>query len=297
MSAASASRVVALLPAWNAERFIAPVLACLAAQTHRSFDVLISDDASTDRTAAICAAFARDHANVHLIRQPRNLGWIGNVNALLREARGDHFFFAFHDDLVHPTYVERLSGALDAHPHAVLTFSDMVRRVVAPDDDAGAIAPAAPGPDDVKVYLDLEGVRERLARGRIVAAKWGRPPSYSVMLANRGVFRASAARAVGGLRRHAGGEFGADWPWLLALALRGDFVRVPSPLVEKTYRPTSLSATWRHSLRERAGVLLSCHREVARAALPLGEACALHRALLVGAARRQWWALHKRSHR
>jgi len=297
MSAPSASRVVALVPAWNAEPFIAPVLACLAAQTHRALDVLISDDASTDRTAAICAAFAREHPNVHLIRQPRNLGWIGNVNALLREARGDHVFFAFHDDLVHPTYVERLSGALDAHPQAVLAFSDMVRRVVASGDEPPGRDHRPPAPDGVKVYLDLDGVRERLARGRIVAQKWGRPPSYSVMVANRGLFRASAARAVGGLRRHAGGEYGADWPWLLRLALIGEFVRVPLPLVEKSYRPTSLSATWRHSLRARAGVLLACHREVARAALPMREALALHQALLVGAARRQWWSLHRRASR
>jgi glycosyltransferase involved in cell wall biosynthesis len=293
---ASASRVVALLPAWNAERFIEPVLACLAAQTHPAFEVLISDDASTDRTAAICATFARAHPNVHVIRQPRNLGWIGNVNALLREARGDLFFFAFHDDLVHPAYVERLAGALDARPAAVLAFSDMVRRVVLPGDVAPGVGSAPVDPAAVKVFADLEGVHERLARGRVVARKWGRPPSYSVMLANRGLFRAAAARAIGGLRRHAGGEFGADWPWLLRLALLGDFVRVASPLVEKCYRPTSLSATWRHSLRQRAGLLAACHGEVARAGLPTREALALHRELLESAVRRQWWTLHKRFH-
>jgi hypothetical protein len=178
----------------------------------------------------------------------------------------------------------------------VLAFSDMVRRVLPLDDVPVPDAFAPVDPDAVKVFLDLEGVHERLARGRVVARKWGRPPSYTVMLANRGLFRATAARAVGGLRRHAGGEFGADWPWLLRLALLGDFVRVALPLVEKTYRPTSLSATWRHSLRQRAGVLAACHAEVARAGLPAREALALHGTLLFSAAQRQRWSLHKRSH-
>ena len=51
---ATLPRAVALLPARNAESFIEPVLESLAAQTYPNLEVLISDDASTDRTAEIC---------------------------------------------------------------------------------------------------------------------------------------------------------------------------------------------------------------------------------------------------
>ena len=285
-------KVVALMPAWNAEAFIVPVLESLAAQTYGNLEVLISDDASTDRTPEICATFAASHPNFTLIRQPTNLGWIGNVNALLRHAQGDCFFFAFHDDLLRPSYVERLAGALAGNPRAVLAFSDMIRRVVEP----GAcldVQTTSPSPESVKMFLDLDGVHERVRRGVVVARKWGKPPSYAVMLANRGLFRAGAARQVGGLRAHFAGEFGADWPWLLRLSLLGEFVRVPEALVEKSYRPTSLSATWRYSLWQRMGALTACVRETRNAGLPVAEEMTIHAALLGYAAKRQWWTINR----
>jgi glycosyltransferase involved in cell wall biosynthesis len=279
----SLPKVVALMPAWNAESFIVPVLESLAAQTYPNLQVLISDDASTDGTAAICEEFAARHANFRLIRQPRNLGWVGNVNDLLRKANGEYFFFAFHDDLPRPSYVERLVDALESNRRAVLAFSDMIRRVVA----------AEPGPENIKVYLDLEGVTDRLERGIRVARKWGKSPSYVVMLANRGLFRSSAARQVGGLRRHIAGEFGADWPWLLHLSLLGEFVRVPEALVEKCYRHTNLSASWKYSVWQRLGVLTACMTEIRRAKLPIAEELTIQGKLVEFALKRQWWAIHK----
>jgi glycosyltransferase involved in cell wall biosynthesis len=289
----SLPKVVALMPAWNAESFILPVLESLAAQTYPNLQILISDDASTDRTAEICEEFEASHANFRLIRQPRNLGWIGNVNALLSKAEGEYFFFAFHDDLLRPRYVERLADALDSNPRAVLAFSDMIRRVVAADPAPDDIVAADPLPETIKVYLDLEGVTDRLERGVRVARKWGEPPSYIVMLTNRGLFRGSAARQVGGLRRHIAGEFGADWPWLLRLSLLGEFVRVPEALVEKCYRHTSRSASWKFSLWQRLGALIACMRETRRARLPIAEELVLQRVLVEYALKRQWWEIRK----
>ena len=287
----SLPKVVALMPAWNAENFIVPVLESLAAQTYPNVQVLISDDASADRTAELCEDFEARHGNFRLIRQPRNLGWIGNVNALLREADGEYLFFAFHDDLLKPRYVECLVDALERNPKAVLAFSDMIRRVVAAVSESFLVAD--PAPEDIKVYLDLEGVANRRERGIRVARKWGKPPSYIVMLANRGLFRATAARKVGGLRRHFAGEFGADWPWLLHLALLGEFVRVPEALIEKCYRPTTLSATWKFSLWQRLGALIACMRETRRARLPIAEELTVQRTLVEYALKRQWWAFRK----
>lgn len=287
---ASLPKVVALMPAWNAENFIFPVLESLAAQNYPNLEILISDDASTDRTVEICEQFKAQHTNFRLIRQPRNLGWIGNVNALLEEAEGEYFLFASHDDLLKPRYVACLVDTLERNPKAVLAFSDMVRRVVATQSES--FLATDPAPANIQTYLDLEGVASRRERGVRVARKWGRPPSYVVMLAHRGLFRATAARTVGGLRRHFAGEFGADWPWLLHLSLLGEFVRVPEALIEKCYRPTTLSASWRFSVWQRLGVLVSCMRETRRAKLPIADELAIQRALLEYALKRQWWALH-----
>jgi hypothetical protein len=45
--------------------------------------------------------------------------------SLLAAAAGDYFFFAFHDDLLKPRYVERLAGALTENPAAAISFSDL----------------------------------------------------------------------------------------------------------------------------------------------------------------------------
>jgi glycosyltransferase involved in cell wall biosynthesis len=85
---------MALLPAWRAERFIESTLEALAAQTYGNLHILISDDASPDSTAELCEAFAVRTPRTRVIRQTRNLGWVGNSNALLQAAQRDYYFFA-----------------------------------------------------------------------------------------------------------------------------------------------------------------------------------------------------------
>lgn len=165
----------------------------------------------------------------------------------------------------------------------MLSFSDMIRRTGTED----------PVPEDTKIYIYLEGITDRVERGVRAARPMAEPPSYFIMLANRGLFRASAARQVGGLRHHLGGEYGADWPWLLRLAILGEFVRVPEPLIEKYYPPTSITANWKFSRRQRFGVLVACVRETRRANLPLKEELKIQRALIFYALQRQWWRFRK----
>jgi glycosyltransferase involved in cell wall biosynthesis len=252
---------VALVPAWRAAAFIAPTLDALARQTYANLEILISDDASPDETASICAGYAERDPRFRLIRQPRNLGWVGNVNALLGAARGDCLLFAFHDDLLSPTYVERCVAALDANPRAILAFSDI--ELIYED-----------GAREERRLVALDGVTDRLERALLVARQEG-----SWWIPNRGVFRASAVREIGGLRRHIGGEFSADWPWLLHMSLLGEFVRVPERLCTKVYVEQSLSRQWYVGARSWSAVTLSAMGAVARARIPLGEKLALYTAL------------------
>ena len=265
---AGAPRVVALVPAWRAAAFIGTTLEALAAQTYSNLEVLISDDASPDGTAAMCERYADRDSRFRVIRQPKNLGWVGNVNALLAAARGDYLVFAFHDDLLEPRYLERCVAALEANPQAVLAFSDIA--LVHED-----------GRREQRSYEVLDGVTDRAYRARQVARQVG-----AWWIPNRGVFRASAARAVGGLRRHLGGEFSADWPWLLGLSLRGEFARVPERLCTKIYMERSLSRGWDVGARSWGAVTLSAMGAVSRAEIPIGEKLALHGTLAALAGRR-----------
>ncbi len=260
-------RVQALVPTWRAAEFLEPTLGALAAQTWPALSVLISDDASPDATAEIAERWAARDPRFRVIRQPRNLGWVGNANALLGASDAEYLMFAFQDDLPEPRYVERCMDALATDPEAVMAFSDI--RLVERD-----------GRVEEKRYDALDGVRDRRERGLRMARRAG-----SWWIPNRGVFRASAARAIGGLRRHAAGEFSADWPWLLEMSLLGPFVRVPEVLVTKVYVPGSLSRGWRFDARSWLAVAGSARQAVARRRLLPAERMALEWTLAAFAAR------------
>lgn len=232
---ARAPRVVACMPAWNSTAFIGPVLASLAAQTYPHLDLLISVDACSDGTAELCDAFAAAHPCVTVLRQPLRLGWLGNANALLRAVDGDYAFFAFHDDPLEPDYVTRLVHALERSPNAVLAFCDV----------SSAIGTFR--------YDVLDGITEPFERARRVLMQRG--PWW---VPNRGLIRVSAVKTLGGMRRHLAGEFGADLPWLMRLALLGEFVRVPEALIVKAFRAEGVSARWRDDLWRRLAVELAC---------------------------------------
>jgi glycosyltransferase involved in cell wall biosynthesis len=250
-------RVVACMPAWNSEALVERTLASLAAQTYENLEILVSDDASTDRTAAICERFAAGDSRFRLMRQTKRHGWIGNTNLLLAAAQGEYAFFAFHDDPVEPTYVARLVEALETHQNAVLAFADV---------DGGGRG--------VLKYCELEDAADRLERARRVVLRWGQ-----WWIPNRGLFRLALARSLGGMRRHLAGEYEADHPWLLRLALLGEFVRIPEVLVHKSFRDDSLSGRWNKNPQawQLAGVLLGAAREVQRVRPPLGERLVLYK--------------------
>lgn len=261
-------RVVACMPAWNSSAFIVPVLESIAAQTYPNLELLVSVDLSTDHTLEICERFAASHPNCRVLRQSKRLGWIANANDLIRTAEGKYLFFAFHDDPLHPTYVARLVEALENTPQAVLAFSDMETNR---------------GPQS---YPDLDGIADRVERVRRLL-----PAGGYWWVPNRGLMKADAVKALGGMRPHLLGHTSADWPWLMRLAAMGEFVRVPEALVSKVYRRESLSSTWTHGLCARMAVHLACLRVLWEAGFLLPQTLQLSRELLVLGLKQEWWRL------
>lgn len=236
--------VTALVPTYNAAAFVGATLESLANQTWPRLEILIGDDGSTDGTLALVEAFADAHENVRLLRRSTNLGWLRNSNDLMEQAAGEFLFFAFHDDTVAPTYVEELATVLRERPEVVLAYSDMTVSEVG-------------GVRTTQVFDEFASTRTTLQRGIVMA---GRRKNWWVP--NRGMFRASAYRAVGGLRPNDAGEFAADWTWLFALSLRGPFVRVPQVLCDKYYQPGSLSKTWSRDAAQEAALRKAGRLEV-----------------------------------
>lgn len=250
----SGSRVVALVATFNSGERLRRTLRSLQAQTHPDFHVLISDDCSTDNTLDICKAFATGDARFRVIEQPARQGWVGNVNALLSEARGDYFFFMPHDDELDPTYVEKLTAALDGNPNAVLAFSDLDCFL-----DGERLA--------IQSYGEIEGEKSRIRRART----WLDRSTSGWCVPYRGLFRSETAARFVGLRKHRAGEFGADWAWLLHMTLLGEFVRVPEVLYRRNRGRQSLSESWGYGKRNWLYVTIACGGEIRRTRIPLWE--------------------------
>ena len=101
------------MPVYNGQDYLEDAIAAILAQTYTDFELIISDNCSTDQTPSICQAVATREQRVRYVRQEQNLGAIGNFNALVHQAKGKYFKWAAHDDLMAPTFVEKCVAILD----------------------------------------------------------------------------------------------------------------------------------------------------------------------------------------
>lgn len=101
------------MPVYNAERYLSETLECLLAQDFTDFELIISDNASTDGTEVVCRAFAARDGRIRYCRKAENVGAAANYNDVFRLARAPFFKWAAHDDLVHPSYLGRCVRAFD----------------------------------------------------------------------------------------------------------------------------------------------------------------------------------------
>jgi len=122
------------LPVYNGESFIAGSVEALLGQTFEDFELIISDNASTDNTMDICRVYEKQDSRIRLVRQPRNLGLTPNHNFTLNEARGELFKWASHDDLYGRDLLKLCIEALDKYPEVVLSHS-----WTAAIDESGAV--------------------------------------------------------------------------------------------------------------------------------------------------------------
>lgn len=111
------------LPVYNGEQYLSEALDALLGQSYEDFELIISDNASTDATEEISRRYVTQDARVRYIRQPRNIGCAPNHNVVVEEARGELFKWASHDDLYARDLLQRSVEALDEHPHVVLAHS------------------------------------------------------------------------------------------------------------------------------------------------------------------------------
>ncbi|MCH8124399.1 glycosyltransferase family 2 protein [candidate division KSB1 bacterium] len=104
------------MPVFNGAKFIDEALQSFLVQTFEDFELIISDNASSDSTESICREYARRDKRIKYYRQETNKGAIWNFNHVFKLARGKYFKWAAYDDICKPTFLARCIDVLDKDP-------------------------------------------------------------------------------------------------------------------------------------------------------------------------------------
>lgn len=111
------------MPIYNGEHFLPQTLDSLLTQTYKDFELIISDNASSDSTQEICQRYAAQDSRIRYLRQSANLGASQNFNYTFEQASGEYFKWAAHDDLCAPEYLARCVEVLDRDPQVILCYT------------------------------------------------------------------------------------------------------------------------------------------------------------------------------
>ncbi len=115
-------RIAIGMPVYNGERYLEETLDTVLKQTYYDFALIISDNASTDRTEEICRDFASKDSRIDYIRNPINLGASQNYKRCFDPAQSEYFRWQNADDPIESTLLERCIKILDEYPDVVLAY-------------------------------------------------------------------------------------------------------------------------------------------------------------------------------
>jgi glycosyltransferase involved in cell wall biosynthesis len=210
-------RVSLGLPVYNGENFIAQAIQSLLDQDFEDFELVITDNASTDRTAEICQAFTGRDERIRYFRNEHNLGAGPNFNRAFELSCGTYFKWCAHDDLISSNFLKEAVRALDENADAVIAY------------------PTLQG-------IDRHGVMTSFKEEALPDMKGLSPASrFQMLLPGHG-----CDAVVFGLWRRSAlvltslheSYYGSDRALLAEMALLGEFVRVPNTVLYNRDHPT-----------------------------------------------------------
>src|ERR1700758_3668274 len=111
------------MPVYNGERFLAKALDCYQRQSFTDFQILLSDNASTDRTEEIGRDYAGRDKRIRYHRNSCNIGAGGNYLRVYQLATSKYYKSAAHDDFCEPGFLSDCIEALESDPGLVVAFT------------------------------------------------------------------------------------------------------------------------------------------------------------------------------
>lgn len=110
------------MPVYNGEHFLENALNSILAQTFEDFELIISDNGSTDGTEKICRNYAKRDPRIRYFRNQQNFGAGWNFDRVAELARGKYFKWACHDDLCSLEFLWQCLNVLEQDPKVVLAY-------------------------------------------------------------------------------------------------------------------------------------------------------------------------------
>jgi len=218
------------VPVLNGERWLRETLDHLSSQTLTDFEVVISDNASTDATPEIVNEFAQRDPRFIATRTGERLSVVSNHNRTLELARGEYFMWNASDDRARPRHLEACTAALDTHPEVIAAFSRMAHI-----DESGELLA-----NFEDANLDCTGLTPDQRVALLLHHQ-----AFQLVLCG-GVMRTADLRRLGGLPPGWGGDFVLG----VMVAIRAPWIQVPEVLYEERFHTNKLSDTFRTDLGE-----------------------------------------------
>jgi glycosyltransferase involved in cell wall biosynthesis len=224
--------VTIAIPAYNLRSYLAEALGSALAQTYAPLEIIVGDDASTEWTEEEIRPLVAVDPRVRYHRNPSNLGYAGNCNALADLAQGAYLNFLHGDDRLLPNFIERLVQEVDSAPQVIFCNQFLI--------------------DERGIRLEQESIEHtrRFARDTLAPGKL--PIPGIAVWQNSISIQASLVRTAD-LRRMRFKEDIPDCPeieFFARLAQEGGkFVFVPAYLMDYRIHPLSATARGAHMAR------------------------------------------------
>jgi glycosyltransferase involved in cell wall biosynthesis len=209
-------RVSIGLPVYNGEKYIRLAVESILRQDYTDFELIISDNASTDATQEICGELAAKDGRIRYSRNATNIGASKNFKRVFEVSDGEFFTWAAHDDVHLPGFFRRCVDVLDQAPSTVVLVAPRTEVV----DEKGC---------RTQIRVERIHTTRALPHQRIADVLW----NVNWSTAQHGLFRSAALRKT----RLVDAFFASDRVLLLELAILGEIWEIPETLFLKRLHP------------------------------------------------------------